>query len=157
MSQRKPIKTIINKLTHLKNDCNYFKLQCSVIYGALHPFWRRCEHIWWCTRVALITKMGIMTRLMIGIDETKANKVPSNSTLARFCRINVSSLLSGCAWLSEAKSRYCNANTQALNINTMTGLNKFKIDKYEYKQRNSKGEYEEAAKPHRAEDWEWSI
>ena len=32
--------------------------------------------------------------------------------------------------------------------------NKFKIDKYEYKQRNSKNEYEEAAKPHRAEDWE---
>lgn len=32
--------------------------------------------------------------------------------------------------------------------------NKFRIDKYEYKQRNSKGEYEEAAKPHRAEDWE---
>ena len=32
--------------------------------------------------------------------------------------------------------------------------NKFKINKYEYKQRNSKGEYEEAAKPHRAEDWE---
>ena len=32
--------------------------------------------------------------------------------------------------------------------------NKFKIDKYEYKQRNSKNEFEEAAKPHRAEDWE---
>ena len=32
--------------------------------------------------------------------------------------------------------------------------NKFRIDKYEYKQRNSKNEYEEAAKPHRAEDWE---
>ena len=32
--------------------------------------------------------------------------------------------------------------------------NKFKINKYEYKQRNSKGEFEEAAKPHRAEDWE---
>ena len=32
--------------------------------------------------------------------------------------------------------------------------NKFKINKYEYKQRNSKNEYEEAAKPHRAEDWE---
>ena len=32
--------------------------------------------------------------------------------------------------------------------------NKFRIDKYEYKQRNSKGEFEEAAKPHRAEDWE---
>ena len=32
--------------------------------------------------------------------------------------------------------------------------NKFKISKYEYKQRNSKGEFEEAAKPHRNEDWE---
>jgi len=32
--------------------------------------------------------------------------------------------------------------------------NKFRIDKYEYKQRNSKNEFEEAAKPHRAEDWE---
>ena len=32
--------------------------------------------------------------------------------------------------------------------------NKFKIDKYEYKQRNSKNEFEEAGKPHRAEDWE---
>ena len=32
--------------------------------------------------------------------------------------------------------------------------NKFKINKYEYKQRNSKGEFEEAAKPHRNEDWE---
>ena len=32
--------------------------------------------------------------------------------------------------------------------------NKFRIDKYEYKQRNSKGEFEGAAKPHRAEDWE---
>ena len=32
--------------------------------------------------------------------------------------------------------------------------NKFKINKYEYKQRNSKGEFEEAAKPHRPEDWE---
>ena len=32
--------------------------------------------------------------------------------------------------------------------------NKFKIEKYEYKQRNSKGEFEEAAKPHRNEDWE---
>ena len=32
--------------------------------------------------------------------------------------------------------------------------NKFKINKYEYKQRNSKGEFEEAAKPHSAEDWE---
>ena len=32
--------------------------------------------------------------------------------------------------------------------------NKFKINKYEYKQRNSKNEFEEAAKPHRAEDWE---
>ena len=32
--------------------------------------------------------------------------------------------------------------------------NKFRIDKYEYKQRNSKGEFEEAAKPHRNEDWE---
>ena len=32
--------------------------------------------------------------------------------------------------------------------------NKFRIDKYEYKQRNSKREFEEAAKPHRAEDWE---
>ena len=32
--------------------------------------------------------------------------------------------------------------------------NKFKIDKYEYKQRNSKNEFEEAPKPHRAEDWE---
>ena len=30
----------------------------------------------------------------------------------------------------------------------------FEIKKYEYKQRNSKGEYEEAAKPHRNEDWE---
>ncbi len=32
--------------------------------------------------------------------------------------------------------------------------NKFEIKRYEYKQRNSKGEFEEAAKPHRAEDWE---
>ena len=32
--------------------------------------------------------------------------------------------------------------------------NKFRINKYEYKQRNSKGEFEEAAKPHRPEDWE---
>ena len=31
--------------------------------------------------------------------------------------------------------------------------NKFKIDKYEYKQRNSKGEFEEAANTHREEDW----
>ena len=32
--------------------------------------------------------------------------------------------------------------------------NHFEIKKYEYKQRNSKGEFEDAAKPHRAEDWE---
>ena len=30
----------------------------------------------------------------------------------------------------------------------------FEIKKYEYKQRNSKGEFETAAKPHRAEGWE---
>lgn len=36
---------------------------------------------------------------------------------------------------------------------TMQG-NKFEIKRYEYKQRNSKGEFEEAAKPHRNEDWE---
>ena len=31
---------------------------------------------------------------------------------------------------------------------------KFEIKKYEYKQRNSKGEFDQAAKPHRDEDWE---
>ena len=31
---------------------------------------------------------------------------------------------------------------------------KFEIKKYEYKQRNSKGEFDQAAKPHRGEDWE---
>ena len=32
--------------------------------------------------------------------------------------------------------------------------NEFKIIKKEYKFRNSRGEYEAAAKPHRNEDWE---
>tara|TARA_B100000989_G_scaffold294905_1_gene274874 strand:- start:6821 stop:7081 length:261 start_codon:yes stop_codon:yes gene_type:complete len=32
--------------------------------------------------------------------------------------------------------------------------NEFEIKRKEYKFRNSRGEYEEAAKPHRAEDWE---
>tara|TARA_B100001059_G_C17491247_1_gene406442 strand:- start:197 stop:457 length:261 start_codon:yes stop_codon:yes gene_type:complete len=32
--------------------------------------------------------------------------------------------------------------------------NEFKIVKKEYKFRNSRGEYEAAAKPHRNEDWE---
>ena len=31
--------------------------------------------------------------------------------------------------------------------------NNFKIKKYEYKQRNSKGEFEEAAKPHNPDQW----
>ena len=31
--------------------------------------------------------------------------------------------------------------------------NNFRINKYEYKQRNSKGEYDEPAKPHNPDQW----